>query len=265
MHLFRVRTRRYLIKLAVGSALLIGGTAARAADAPLIAAASDLKFVLDELAALYQKETGNRLQLVYGSSGNFRRQIAENAPFELFFSADEGFVQTLAQQGWTLDQGTFYAIGRIVVIVPQASQMKPEGNLTDLATAVAAGRIKKFAIANPEHAPYGRAAKEALNKAGLWEKLQQRLVIGENASQAAQFAISGSTDGGIVPYSLALSPLVSQTGRYALIPEAWHSPLRQKMVLLRKAGNVAKDFYRYVQTPSARVTFRKYGFVLPGE
>lgn len=250
---------------AIAAGLAGGSVGVHAAEVPLIAAASDLKFALDELAAQYQKTSGKSVKMVYGSSGNFFRQIAEGAPFELFFSADEGFVQALAKEKLTLDDGALYAIGRLVIFVPKNSTLKPAGDLSDLASALADNRIRKFAIANPAHAPYGRAAKEALEKAGLWAKLQDNLVLGENIAQAAQFAASGSTEGGIIAYSLALAPAVSQHGRYALIPDNWHAPLKQRMVLLNKAGETAKDFYRFVQTPPARAVFKKYGFTLPGE
>lgn len=125
--------------------------------------------------------------------------------------------------------------------------------------------MRKIAIANPEHAPYGRAAEEALASQGLWDKAKPLLVLGENVSQAAQFAASGSAQGGIFAYSLALAPEVGKLGTYALIPAGWHKPLRQRMVLMRNAGETAKAFHDYVQSPPAREILRKYGFVLPGE
>jgi molybdate transport system substrate-binding protein len=256
--------RRKLLSLYAAS-VTVPFLNAHADNAPLVAAASDLKFVLDELAAAFQANTGKSVKIVYGSSGNFRRQIAEGAPFQIFFSADEGFVQALVKDKLTLDEGRLYAIGRIVVIVPADSPLKPNGDLSDLAGAITANRIKRFAIANPEHAPYGRAAEEALKNAGLWPAITGKLILGENIAQAAQFATSGSTDGGIIAHSLALVPAVSQRSRYALIPDSLHSPLRQKMVLLRKAGGTAREFYRFVQTQSARAVFKKHGFALPGE
>jgi molybdate transport system substrate-binding protein len=127
------------------------------------------------------------------------------------------------------------------------------------------GRIQRFAIANPEHAPYGRAAEQALKGQGLWEAVLPKLVLGENVSQAAQFATSGSAQGGIFAYSLAVSPEVSSLGSYALISAEWHAPLRQRMVLMKNASDIAKSFYAYIQSPGSRAIFRKYGFVLPGE
>ncbi|MEH2623092.1 molybdate transport system substrate-binding protein [Bradyrhizobium sp. AZCC 1719] len=243
----------------------LGLRASHAQDVPIIAAASDLKFALEEVASKFKAETGHEVRLNFGSSGNFARQLQQGAPFEMFMSADEGFVLQLADTGKTVDRGALYAEGRIVLFVPANSSFKADAQLTDLRLALASGRIQKFAIANPEHAPYGRAAEQALKSQGLWDAMQPKLVLGENVSQAAQFATSGSSQGGIFAYSLALAPEVSKLGSYVLIPSEWHTPLRQRMVLMKNAGPLARDFYRYVQTAAARVIFRKYGFVLPGE
>jgi molybdate transport system substrate-binding protein len=174
-------------------------------------------------------------------------------------------VQALAKEGRTENDGTLYAIGRIGLFAVKGSPLTVDPELKGLAAALAGGSIEKFAIANPEHAPYGRAAEAALRHAGLWEKLQPKLVLGENVSQATQFATSGSAQGGIIPLSLAKSAPVMAAGSFALIPADWHPPLRQRMVLLKNAGPTAGAFYDYVQGPSARALFRRYGFVLPGE
>ena len=233
--------------------------------APNIAAASDLQFALQEVAINFTKQTGKAVKLSFGSSGNYRRQIAEGAPFELFLSADEAYVAALAKEGKTLDDGAMYAVGRIVLFVPKGSVLKADSALKDLAAALQDGRLKKFAIANPEHAPYGRAAREALTYAGLWNQIQSKLVLGENVSQAAQFATSGSTQGGIFAYAQAISPVIAQQGEFALIPAEWHAPLRQRMVLIKNAGDTAQAFYRYLQSPPAREIFKRYGFRLPTE
>jgi molybdate transport system substrate-binding protein len=230
---------------------------------PAIAAASDLKFALDELVAAFKLKTGTTLRVSYGSSGNFFRQIVQEAPFELFMSADEDFVRQLAERKLTVDDGTLYAIGRLVLFTPKGSGVAVDTEFTDLRKALTQGRLKKFAIANPEHAPYGRAAKEALQTANLWDAMVPKLVLGENVSQAAQFAASGSTQGGIFAHSLALAPAFSEAGSFVLIPETMHKPLRQRMVLLRKATGPARDFYAYLQTPAARSVFKRYGFELP--
>ena len=176
------RRRKLLHVLALGmlQAPLSPALAAAPDAAPLVAAAADLRFALDEIAADFKRATGHDVRIVYGSSGNFRRQIAEGAPFELFLSADEAYVLALAREGFMVDDGVAYAIGRLALVVPAGSPLKLDGELADLAAAVADGRVRRFAIANPEHAPYGRAAREALQKAGAWDAIQGRLVLGEN-------------------------------------------------------------------------------------
>lgn len=239
--------------------------AAYSQNAPVIAAASDLKFAVEEIADKFRADTGRDVRLNFGSSGNFTRQLKQGAPFEIFLSADEGYVFQLADAGKTVDRGVRYAEGRIVLFAGKGSTLKPDAGFADLRAALADGRIQRFAIANPEHAPYGRAAEQALRGQGLWDAMQSHLVLGENVSQAAQFATTGSAQGGIFAYSLALSPAVGGLGSYALIPAEWHEPLRQRMVLLKNAGETAQLFYHYLQAPPARLVFRKYGFLLPSE
>jgi molybdate transport system substrate-binding protein len=235
------------------------------AEAPVIAGAADLQFALEEIAAKFKADTGQEVKLSFGSSGNFARQIRQGAPFQMYLSADEDYVLELARDGLTRDEGKLYAVGRIVLIAPHGSPLKADGSLDDLAAALDDGRLTRFAIANPEHAPYGKRAEEALRHRGIWDAIEGKLVLGENVSQAAQFATSANAQGGLIAYSLALSPKVSALGAYALVPEEWHSPLLQRMVLLKDAGPVAERFYAYVQQPAARAVFRRYGFVLPGE
>ena len=249
----------------IGLVLMLSSAALAWADAPVIAGAADLKFALEEIAAAFKEDTGREVNLVLGSSGNLYRQIGQGAPFRMFLSADEGFVFKLADAGKTVDRGELYAVGRIVILVPHGSPLKADGQLNDLAAALADGRLGKFAIANPEHASYGKRAEEALRHAGLWEKIKDKLVLGENVSQAAQFATSGGTQGGIVAYSLALAPAVARVGNYALIPDSWHEPLRQRMVLLKGADEKTREFYRYMQQPAARAIMKRYGFLLPAE
>ncbi len=235
------------------------------ARAPLIAAASDLNFALTEINAKFRAETAREITPVFGSSGNLYSQILQGAPFQLFLSADEDLVFKLAESGKTADRGRLYAIGRLVLMLPQGSPLKLDGQLRDLVAAFGDGRLTKFAIADPAHAPYGQRAQEVLQRVGLWPQIEDRLVLGENVSQAAQFAISGSTQGGLVAYSLALTPALKKLGRYVLIPQQWHTPLRQRMVLLSGAAETAQAFYQYLQTPSARKILQQYGFALPSE
>lgn len=228
-----------------------------------VAAASDLKFALEAVAAQFTQATGQRVRLVFGSSGNFYSQIQQGAPFHLFMSADEAFVFKLADAGKTVDRGRLYARGRIGLMVPPGSPLKADGTLQDLAAALRDGRLTRLAIASPDHAPYGMRAQEALQHAGLWPAIVPQLVIGENISQAAQFATSGATDGGIIAYSLALAPPVARLGAFALIPESWHRPLAQRMVLIRQAPQAAQDFYAFLSTPAAQATLVQHGFAMP--
>jgi molybdate transport system substrate-binding protein len=246
-------------------AMLVIGWApvASAQRPPIVAAASDLQFALAEIAKLFAREEGPRVELVFGSSGLLARQVRDGAPFELFLSADEAFVEDLASAGLARDRGTLYAIGRIVLFAPTGSPLVASEGLDGLARLLPSGRVTRFAIANPAHAPYGRAAEAALRKHGMWETLQPRLVLGENVSQAAQFAMTGRAAGGIIAYSLALSPNVRSRGAFLLIPDTDHPPLRQRMVLLNRAGPVAERFYRYLQEPAARAILERYGFALP--
>jgi len=237
---------------------------AQTARSPVVAAASDLQFAVAEIAVAFRAETGADVRLSMGSTGNFARQIREGAPFQIFMAADEQFIFDLHRDGLTRDQGDLYAVGRIVIMTPHGSTLAADGALDSLAQALAANRVTRFAIANPDHAPYGRRAREALQHKGLWQALQPRLVLGENVSQAAQFALSGNAQGGIIAYSLARAPAIEGLGNYQLIPQDWHQPLRQRMALLKTAGPAAERFYAYMKSPSARAVMARYGFVLPG-
>lgn len=262
MRVFEARGRRWagLLLLFV---LLLWPVEARAALIR-VAAASDLQYALPELAAAFEKQSPHRLRISFGSSGQFTAQIQQGAPFELFLSADESYVQRLQAARLTRDAGALYAVGRIVLFAPRGSTFEARQGLTGLKQALVQGKIKHLAIANPAHAPYGRAAREALRATQIWPLPKPaRLLLGENASQAAQFALSGSVDAAIIPYALALAPAFKGQGDYQLIAETLHQPLRQRMVLLKSAGQPAQAFYAYLQTAAARQILSRYGFVLP--
>lgn len=244
--------------------LLVAGPA-QAERPPTVAAASDLQFAIEDLAERFTEETGQRVRLNFGSSGNFRRQIAQGAPFELYMSADEAYVEALHEAGYLENDGDLYAIGRVVLITRKGVAVNPEAGLAGLGAALEAGEIRRFAIANPEHAPYGVAAMEALRSAGLWEAVQPHLVLGENVSQAAQFALSPDADGGIVAWSLALAPSLDRRSDWALIPEERHAPLRQRMALVKGAGETARAFYDFILSAPGRAVLAEYGFITPDE
>ena len=244
-------------------ALALPGHAGAQASPLLVAAASDLRFALNELLEQFSRETGIAARAAYGASGNLARQIEQGAPFELFLSADEAFVLDLARKGLTRGEGELYAVGRIALFAPAGSALTPDPELGDLRRRIAEGTLGRFAIANPEHAPYGRAAEQALRSLELWEAVQPSLVLGENVAQAAQFAASGNAGGGIVAYSLVLAPQLAGRGAHALIPETLHAPLRQRMVLTRHASTETEALYAYLRSPSSRAVFARYGFTLP--
>lgn len=277
-HRSRLLTRPALItcRVVVIAAVICAGVAIAAsrtlaaapgadASAPLVAAASDLKFALDEILERFRADTGIAARIAYGSSGIFARQIMRGAPYELFLSADEQFVHELHAQGLTRGTGELYAIGRLALFAPTGSPLEPDPRMDDLARRVAAGQLGRFAIANPEHAPYGRAAEQALRARGLWPALRPRLVLGENVAQAAKFASGGDTEGGLIAYSLALSPELRRRGTFALIPDSMHAPLRQRMVLLQGATPAAERLYEYLRSPASREILARYGFLLPAE
>lgn len=227
-----------------------------------IAAAADLKFAMDEIVAEYRRaNAGDTVEVVYGSSGKFHAQIQQAAPYDLFFSADIAFVRNLAAAGLAASAVRTYARGRIVLwsTTLDASTM----SLASLADP----KITRIAIANPRHAPYGRRAEEALRAAGLWEKVEAKLVYGENIAQTAQFVQTGNAQVGIVALALALNPELASQGGHALIPERLHAPLEQGFIITRRAqGNAAaRRFASHVASRSTRAVMLRYGFVLPGE
>ena len=259
--LFR-RLRGLLVTVSVSSALAVAGQSAAAADELNIAAASDLNFAFKELIAGYEKDTGEHVRLSLGSSGHFFAQIQHGAPFDLYFSADIRYPQKLEESGHAVPGSVYrYAIGRLVLWVARHSPVPIERGLE----ALLDGSVKKIAIANPKHAPYGRAAVAALEHEKLYEQVKDKLVLGENISQAAQFVQSGAADAGIIALALALAPPMQAVGRYQEIPPALHPPLDQGAVILTGARNPerAVRFLALVKSERGREIMRRYGFTVP--
>jgi len=247
---FSLISRRFvLIGIALGTA-----TPAMAQDVPNIAAAADLRVALTDVAAAFKRNTGQEVKLTFGSSGTFFQQIRQGAPFQLFLSADEQYAIDLAKSGKAANAGKLYAIGRLAVVAPKGSPLMLDSNLTGLRSALARGQITRFA-----------SAREALQHIKLWQLLAGKIVMGENVSQALQFATAGGAQGGIVSYALVLDPAFAARASYKLLPATWHKPLRQRMVLMKGASATAQRFYAYVQQPAARRILARYGFALPGE
>ena len=255
---------RRIISLVLAAGIassLEGGIAAQ--RAPTIAAAANLNFALTEIADRFARDRGTPVNVVFGASGTLTRQIRDGAPFELFVAADEAFPNQLTAAGLTRDGGVVYAIGRVVVFAPSGSPLTVDERLEGLSRLVTAGKGGRFAIANPDVAPYGKAAEAVLRKRGLWDAIRPQLVLGDTIAQAAQFATTGNAIGGLVAYSLVLGPGFADRGKYAVISEADHPPLRQRMVLLKRAGATATHFYTYLQGDAARAILRKHGYGVP--
>jgi molybdate transport system substrate-binding protein len=242
---------------------LIFATLISSANAQInVAAAADLQPAFQDLATRFQKETGKKVKISYGSSGNFFTQIQNGAPFDLFFSADIDYPKKLEAYGLA-EPGTLYsyATGKIVLWVPADSALDPNQGLKVLLDP----RVKKIAIANPDHAPYGRAAVAALKREGLYEQISPKFVLGENISQTMSFVSSGNADIGVVAMSLALSPALKGKGKYAEIPSDTYPPILQGAVVLRSAVNkqLAIQFLDFVKSKPIQGLLRDYGFSIP--
>jgi molybdate transport system substrate-binding protein len=246
-------------------ALILAASGPVCADEPLVAAAASLRPVLPEIMENFEKTHGVRPRAAFGSSGILYRQIRRGAPFALFLSADPAYTARLAAEGRTEAPGPVtYALGRIALYARKDSPLAPERGCAGLARLIDQGRLRRFAIPNPEHAPYGRAAREFLEGCGLWERIRPHLVIGENAAQAAGFAVQRAAQGGIVPLSLASSPRLRSQGRYWVVPADRHTPLRHEMVLLEGADGAARAFFDHLRGPRAREALEAAGFTVPG-
>src|SRR5271163_3141364 len=250
-----------MLRLAVMTlALLFAGTAS--AQEIRVAAAADLQFAMQDVAAQFEKRTGTKVNVTYGSSGNFFSQIQNGAPFDLFFSADIDYPRKLEAAGLA-EPGTLYkyAVGRIVIWTPADSKVDVT---RDGWKSLLDPSVQKISIANPEHAPYGRAAVAAMQKAGIYEQVKAKLVYGENISQAAQFVQSGNAQAGIVAMSLAVSPGMKEGKRWE-IPADLHPPIEQGAIVLTSAKNKepARAFLEFVKGEAGRVTLARYGFTFP--
>jgi molybdate transport system substrate-binding protein len=228
-----------------------------------VAAAADLQFAFQDVAAKFEKDSGHHVQMIFGSSGNFYTQIQNGAPFDLFFSADIDYPKKLEAAGLTQPGSLYqYATGKIVLWVPKESKLDLGRGLAVLLDP----NVKKIAIANPQHAPYGRAAVAALQHEKIYDQVSAKLVLGENISQAASFVMSGSADAGIVALSLAMAPATREKGRYVEIPASDYPAIVQAAVILKssKQTALAQQFLDYLKSPAVVELMKSYGFTVPG-
>ncbi len=242
--------------------LILGLSRAGVAEEIAIAAAADLNFAFQEVAGRFQQETGHTVKLSFGSSGKFYSQIQNGAPFDLFFSADIDYPKKLEAAGLA-EPGTLYhyARGKIVLWVPRDSKIDVSRGLRMLLDP----GIRKIAIANPRHAPYGRAAVAAMQHEKIHDKVLDKLVLGENISQAAQFVESGNADIGFLALSLVAAPTMKDKGRYFEVPPSFYPPVDQGSVILKTSQNkgVARQFLAFLKKPEIVALMERYGFLLP--
>ena len=242
--------------------LFITGVNVALAEEITIAAASDLNFAFREIATEYENTTGNHVRLTLGSSGNFFAQIQNGAPFDLYFSADIAYPRNLEEAGLTVPGSLYqYAVGRIVLWTGHESRI----DVTKGFEALREPTIRKIAIANPKHAPYGRAAVAAMEYFKVYDQVKDRLILGENISQAAQFIESGACDVGIIALSLAVAPAMKSKGTYWEVPADAHLPLEQGAVILKSSKNqeAARQFLEFIKGPNGQEIMKRYGFTVP--
>ncbi len=235
--------------------------ATSSANKPIrVAAAADLAFAFKEIGQAFETKTGHKVDFTFGSTGNLAKQISEGAPYDVFAAANVSFVDTVvAAEACDPATKAMYGRGRIVVWSPTGG-VKPATKLADLAD----DRFVKIAIANPEHAPYGKAAKQALESTKVWDGVKSKIVFGENVQQTLQFAQTGNTEVAIAALSLAM---VTKGGEYFVIDEALHAPIDQALVVCKRGTNtdVGKQFATFVSSPPGREIMKRYGFLLPGD
>lgn len=238
-------------------------TAASWAEMPVVAVASNMTHVMTDIAAAYRQATGKNVKLTFGSSGNFTRQIEQGAPYTIFISAADKYVRILAGKNRLQAPPVAYARGQIGLFIPKDSPLHDAADLHAVFNSLYYGNYSRIAIANPEHAPYGVAAVQALQSGGLWAYEKDRLLIAENAAQVAQYVLSGGVDAGIIPASFAGLPIVTGNGRFIPIPPDWHAPIDQYLALLKGAGSGSRDFYRFLLGGRATGILEKSGYVIP--
>jgi len=227
-----------------------------------VAAASDLTFVFPDVSAKFKTETGNSVKFAFGSSGNFLSQIQNGAPFDMFLSADIGYPKKLEAAG-LVEPGTLYeyAVGKLVMWVPSASTLDLKRGLAVLTDP----SVHKIAIANPEHAPYGRAALAAMKHEGVYDQVSNKLIMGENISQTAQFVQSGNADIGLLALSLAVAPNLKEKGRYELVTTSDYPTIEQAAVIIKssKKKETARQFLAFIKKPATVSLMSDYGFTVP--
>ncbi|NKB37306.1 MAG: molybdate ABC transporter substrate-binding protein [Gammaproteobacteria bacterium] len=238
---------------------------AQAAEVLNIAVASNMSHAFTQIADIYEERSNSKIRLSVGSSGNFTRQIIQGAPYKIFLSAGTSYIDMLRKNGVSLIADVEYARGRIGFFIPHNSTLNQNNNLDGIIKKLFHGHYARLVIPNPEHAPFGLAARQALQTGGIWALNRKKLLPAENAAQATQIAISGNVDAGIIPASHALLPEVSEKGQFILIPENWHEPLQQHLVLLAGANKSESVFFDFLRKDTALKIVSHFGYTLGTE
>jgi len=222
-----------------------------------VAAASNLRYVLPELAEAFEKQTGHKLAISFAASGTLTTQIQHGAPFEVFLSADPHYIERLIEAEFTEGSAVDYAEAQLALFAAKHSSLNVDDGMAGLKIALEQGNITRIAIANPRHAPYGQAAQKELEELGIWQQIQPYLLVAENASQAIQFCLSSSVDAGIVAYGHVIQAAIAEKGSYIKLD----TTLQQQAILVRGASESAKQFINFIQQQSAKTILLQYGFL----
>ena len=256
-----MKTKRLFLSKTLLSVVAVFFASLTNAQQATVVVAANMKSAMDEIYQQYKMAGGQDLRIIYGSSGNLARQIQQGAPFNLFVSADESFPMALHRQGLTVDEGKVYAIGRLALIADKSNKLKLSLNPEDLKKLI--NQSNKIAIAKPESAPYGKAAIQFLNNIKMDELAKTKIVFAESVSSVAMFVSSGSAGLGLTAYSLAKSKEVTRVSDHILIPDNFHEPIKQRMVLLKSPPKAIVDFYVHLQSAKAKDVLRTHGYSSP--
>lgn len=227
----------------------------------IIAVASNMKPAFEKIFRQFQRTHPQQLRIIYGSSGNLSSQIQQGAPISLLISADEVYPSRLFTAGFTQDAGIVYALGHLVMIVNAASDIQLSNDVQQRSVILV--QAKKIAIANPDIAPYGKAAVQYLQSSQLWDQLKSKMVYGENISIAATYVSSGAADVGFTALSLAKLPELTSSIRYIELPENTYQPIKQRMVLMKNPDPLVVELYKYLQSSAAKQILQQYGYTIP--
>lgn len=253
-----------LLRLLFFSALIVLTIQAEADEKiSIVAVSANFSPAFREIVDKFSTHTNYHIKTSVGSSGALVRQIEQGAPFELFISADEAYAGELYDKGLSDNTGRIYAVGKLVLFIPELSHINKTQDLDSIIKQIISDKTYRLAVANPDVAPYGQAAIQVLKRFTTIQMLKDRMVLGENVGQTAQFALTNSVDVAFLPYSLVISSQMNTSGHFEIIPDEWYKPINQRMVLLRNAAKPARELYKFMNSNEAKQIILKYGYSLP--